>query len=122
MDCAANIDVGKIEGLAVEGYKTLRADLPDIVPEVREHFTLVWLAVGARSVQFDPMNADTDDPACAGVKSKTVKHLQTVFFGLNIQENLTRTGRNPLWILPYGFNVHDKSCGLPHFFNLRGSA
>jgi len=55
-------------------------------------------------------------------ESKTVKNFQTVFFGLNIQENLTRTGRNPLWILPYGFNVHDKSCGLPHFFNLRGSA
>src|SRR4030095_10382007 len=113
--CAANIDVGEVERLAVKGNEALRPDLTDIVPEVGQQLPLVRLAVGARPVEFDPVNADTNDPARARIEAEAIENLLAFLIGFHIQKNLACTGRNRFLLLSNGFDIDDKCCWLPHF-------
>src|SRR5688572_17552889 len=61
VNCASDVDVGEIEGFAVEGYKTLGANLTDVIPEICQQFSLVRLAIRARPFELDPVNSDTND-------------------------------------------------------------
>jgi hypothetical protein len=117
-DGAADIDVRKIEGLAVEGHKTPRPDLADVGPEVREQLPLIRLAVGARSIEFKPVDADADDPAGAGIQAEAFKDLLPVLVSLDIEQDLPCPRRNQLWILSDRFNVDNESCWLPHVLKL----
>jgi len=107
---AANIDVRKIERLAVKGDEPLGPDLAHVVPEVGEQLPLIRLAVGARPVELDPVDADTNDPARAGIKSQAIENLLAFFIRFNVQKYLACTGRNRFMILPNGFDIHDKCC------------
>ena len=106
-DGAPDIDIRKIEGLAVERDKPLRPDLPNVGPEIGEQLALVRLAIGTGTVQFQPVNADANNPAGAGIEAEAIENLLAVFVGLDVEENLSSSGWNCLGVLPDSFNVDD---------------
>ena len=71
-DRAADIDIWKVEGLAVECHKTLRPDLPDVGPEVRQQFALIRLAICTGAVQFEPIHTNADDAAGTGIQTQAI--------------------------------------------------
>src|SRR5262249_8141731 len=97
-DRATNINVWKVEGLSIEGDETLRTDLSDVGQEVRQQLALVRLAIGAGTVQFEPVNADTNNSACTWIETEAVQNFLTVIVRFDVEENFTSAGRNPLWL------------------------
>ena len=118
-DRASNVDVREIEGFAVKGHETLRPDLADIGPEVRQQFALIRLAIGPRALEFEPVNADADDSPGTGVQAEAFEDFLPVFVGFDIQKNFPGSCRNPLRILSDGLDIDDECRWLSHAHSLR---
>jgi hypothetical protein len=113
-DGAANINVWKVERLPIECDETLRADLADVGPKVRQQLTLIRLAISAGPIQFEPVNADANDSTCTWIETEAVQDFLTVVVRIDVEENFASTGGNHLGLLPNGFDVNHKRCWLPH--------
>src|SRR6266702_7379243 len=92
VDGAADVDVRKVERLAVERDEALGPDLADIGPKIRQQLALVRLAVGARAIQLKPVHSDADDAAGARIEPETFENLLAVLIGFDVEQDLSSPG------------------------------